>query len=212
MPVASPADLTPAHIRPHFFDKGGLGSKIAAGLGEFALQYSANMGQPGSLAILQNRMQQQRDERSRMATLAQEIMLARLRRNQPQIFNGGDGQILSVDPITGTATEIHAARPAQPKISEQQSLIDYWNVLPANDPRRPMIERAIRGYQYTPDVMDARQQNAMQMEDYRQQHRTDLRGMPTYAQTHPSGGSKGGGQPGYEYRVVAGKLMRRKKQ
>lgn len=77
-------------IRPHFFDKGGLGSKILSGIGEVALRCSAGQGDPMALMTLRQRMAEQMYNRDRGDKAAdderdfrQQVMLEQYRRNTP---------------------------------------------------------------------------------------------------------------------------------
>lgn len=90
-PQASDIDTSNARqVHPHFFDKGGLGSKILHGLGEFALNYSAGQGNPMALMTLRQRMENQIYQRDRADSQAdalrqfqQQMMLEQYRRSTP---------------------------------------------------------------------------------------------------------------------------------
>jgi hypothetical protein len=88
--------------------------------------------------------------------------------------------------------------PVQP--GEQERLISTYASLPDNDPRKPLIERAIRGYQYTAPVMDAKQAQAEELLRQRFANSASLKSMPSYSNLHPASGGKAAAT-----RVVGGK-------
>lgn len=78
---------------------------------------------------------------------------------------------------------------APPRQGENERLIEAWNALPKDDPRRPMIERAIRGAQYDPNVYRP-------MVDYRTQRQIDVKTTaPGRNPPMKGGGGRGGAKP-----------------
>lgn len=79
-------------------------------------------------------------------------VLAERKAMQPTLQVAGNN-VLRTDPTTGEASWMPA--PAQP--TETERLIDKWRD-PATDPEtKAIIERVLRGYQYTPEVINARE-------------------------------------------------------
>ncbi|SFR97610.1 hypothetical protein [Sphingomonas jatrophae] len=69
-PVSGAPDVgTAPQIKPQFFDKGGLGSKLLRGLAEVGLQWGASAGNPASMAVIRNRFAQQAEDRRQKALL-----------------------------------------------------------------------------------------------------------------------------------------------
>lgn len=131
--------------KPGFFGKGGTGRGIAGFLADFAA--SAGGGTPMYAPTLIDQRKRQEERQIKLQDYQQER---------------GDK---NADWIAEQQWKIDHPEPAKP--GEQERLIEQWSQLPDDDPRKPMIERAIRGYQYTPNVMDARQQNAIELSDHR---------------------------------------------
>jgi hypothetical protein len=102
-----PLDTGVGRIKPHFFDKAGLGSKLLNGLGVAAEYYLANQGYPGALAMVQARINKPKEDAEnayRNSTLS--LRLAELQRlaakdRQPEI-KVANGQIYSI-PADGSA-------------------------------------------------------------------------------------------------------------
>jgi hypothetical protein len=160
-------------------------------------------GSPLGAQLMQQRQQGIDNDR---ADARQRWLMEREERhaNKPQVVNTGDGGIAMVGP-DGNVQMVR--EPDAPQPGEQERLIDLYSKLPEGDPRKPLIERAIRGYQYTAPVMQAKQENAVELADHRLGNSLSLKQAPTYAQTHPKVG--GGGQ--YEYRMGPnGTLQRRR--
>lgn len=175
-----------AKVKPRLFDQGGAGRAVAGYLGDALARIGGQQGVYAPMMAHQQELQQQQIETQRQQ------MLLRQKQMQPEILNTGDGQVLSVNPATMQIQELHAARPIQTKPTEQQQLIDQWNSLPADDPRRPLYERAIRGYQYTAPVLDAKQGNALDLINARSAASIAAKQTPSYSNLHPSSGGGGG--------------------
>ena len=176
---ALPVDPRAAQAtKPGFFGKGGMGGKIAMGaLGGIADGIARWGGaQPGYA----NAMQQQQEYAQRLQELQAEREARRAERMMPRAEQVGNA-IGMLDPATGQFTPTYTAPPQQ---SEQERLIDAWGR--EQDPeRKAMIERTIRGFQYTPEVMDARTQAQIAVADHRLGNSLTLKRTP--------GASSGGG-------------------
>lgn len=146
-----PQQPAPVAQKPGFFGKGGLGSRLGSSiLGGIADGFAVHGGfRPG----YSDGIEQQREYAQRLQELQAEREARRAERMMPHAQQVGDS-IGMMDPATGSFTPTYTAPPQQ---SEQERLIDAWGR--EQDPeRKAMIERTIRGFQYTPEVMDARQQ------------------------------------------------------
>jgi len=160
--------------RPGFFGKGGKGWGILGVIGD-GLQVAG-----GGRATYQDYMQQQQEYAQRLQELQAEREARRAERMMPRAEQVGNA-IGMLDPATGQFTPTYTAPPQQ---SEQERLIDAWGR--EQDPeRKAMIERAIRGFQYTPEVMDARTQAQIAVADHRLGNSLTLKRTP--------GASSGGG-------------------
>ncbi|MCA1955261.1 hypothetical protein [Zymomonas sp.] len=135
---------------PHFFSAGGIGKRIAGVIGDALLL--ANGRYPLYLPAVmehnrridqQNAQQQQRDFSNNLATskLNQQQANIEAKASQPQYHFGADGRILSLNPMTGEATQIRD--PDMPLPSEHERMISHIVNLPANDPERKAIERLL---------------------------------------------------------------------
>lgn len=92
---------------------------------------------------------------------------------ESQVINTGDGGIASVK-----GDQVSMIRqPDPPRPGEQERLISLYTTLPDGDPRKPLIERAIRGYQYTAPAIAAKTEAATTLEGVRQGNRVQLKGM-----------------------------------
>lgn len=113
-------------IHPGFFQHGGLGERLAAGLGQFALRYSASQGDPYAMAVFQNRFRQQQQaaedqQRQALAIFKQaNPEPTSLQRNyqyyqsigRPELAeaylkNEADPVMITTDPNTGNLTWAH---------------------------------------------------------------------------------------------------------
>lgn len=168
--------------RPGFFGKGGMGGKMLVGALGGALDGVARWGgaQPGYA----NGIEQQQEYAQRLQELQAEREARQQERMMPRAEQVGDS-IGVLDPSTGQFTPTYTAPPQQ---SEQERLIDAWGR--EQDPeRKAMIERTIRGFQYTPEVMDARTQARMAIADHQFGNSLRLKQTPGAS----GGGSRGGG-------------------
>lgn len=92
--------------------------------------------------------------------------------DRPQPINLGDGGVALFDPNTSGLNVIR--QPTAPDhSSETERLLEQWKNTPPG-PQRDLIERVLKGYQYTAPVMQAQQAN-----------RIALRQVPTYSNLHP---------------------------
>jgi hypothetical protein len=166
-------------IKPHFFDKSGVGGKILHGLGEAALRYSAMEGSPGAMMVLRQRQQTADDAREEARWQRQhdvqraDILADReAQQNQPQFFSGAEDR-LRYDPTTGQTTTLYdAPTPAQEYaqgMGYDPDTADY---------RTAMQDYTLKGYGAT--AMQAR----MAQDAQRTQDRLSVRSAPTYRDTH----------------------------
>lgn len=178
-PQQLPTDPRAAQAtRPGFFGKGGRGWGILGVIGD-GLQVAG-----GGRATYQDHMQQQQEYAQRLQELQAERQARQQERMMPRAEQVGDS-IGVLDPSTGQFTPTYTAPPQQ---SEQERLIDAWGR--EQDPeRKAMIERTIRGFQYTPEVMDARTQARMAIADHQFGNSLRLKQTPGAS----GGGSRGGG-------------------
>lgn len=165
-------DLQPAgaqQVQPGMFGKGGKGWQIAGVLGDALQTFGGGHG-----TYMPAIEKQQDEDLKRKQTLA-------------------DHQMERGDKFTDWKAEqqFKIDHPEAPKPGEQERLIQAWSQLPDNDPKKAMYDRAIRGLQYTPGVMDMRQQQQMDLIDHRGQVQSNLRSQPTYSNLHPQGGGGG---------------------
>lgn len=183
---------TAPRVQPKFFDKAGLGSKLLNGLDAFVTTLGAARGNPMQLQMLQQRAgmqrQAQEDERADQR-YRQQMEMQQAQANRPQVVNTGGGGYTIVNPSDGS---VIGERQPVPQQGETERLIAAYGVLPDGDPRKPLIERAIRGYQYTAPVMQARTDGQIAVADRRAANSAALKAQPTYANTHPKGGGGGG--------------------
>jgi hypothetical protein len=93
------------------------------------------------------------------------------------------GTIWKPNPETGKL-EAQTSMPTQ--TGETERLIALWQSLPEGDPQRDLIERAIRGYQYTEPVIEL--QKKSKLEQIITNNRTK--------RFAPKGGGRGGGRGG----------------
>lgn len=192
MPVAAPETLTPGvGMAPQQAPAGGgLGDKLGI-IGSILLNNYGNGGGNAFLQMIQQKRQeqlaQQRYQQQQQDEQAQWLARQEWQRQNPQpvaphYFETNDGSQGVIGP-DGKPQIIFQDTPAK---AETERLIDTWNTLPKEDPRRPLIERAIRGAGYDPSVylpkMNAQAAITRQ-----------TRAMPTYAQTHPK--ARSGGAP-----------------
>lgn len=189
-PQQLPTDPRAAQAtRPGFFGKGGRGWGILGVIGD-GLQVAG-----GGRATYQDHMQQQQEYAQRLQELQAEREARRAERMMPRAEQVGDS-IGMLDPSTGSFTPTYTA----PQQSEQERLIDAWGR--EQDPeRKAMIERTIRGFQYTPEVMDARTQAQIAVADHRLGNSLTLKRTPGASSAAPK----------YEYRTAPdGTLQRRR--
>lgn len=115
---------------PHFFSAGGIGKRIAGVIGDALLL--ANGRYPLYLPAVmehnrridqQNAQQQQRDFSNNLATskLSQQQANMADKAARPQYHFGADGRVLSLNPMTGEATQIRD--PDMPLPSEHERMI-----------------------------------------------------------------------------------------
>src|SRR3546814_2509312 len=74
-------------------------------------------------------------------------------------------------------SESRVVTPEQQRPGEQERLIEQWNSLPDSDPRKPLIERAIRGYGMTPEMQDLKFQRQMQLRQRSEEHTSELQSL-----------------------------------
>jgi hypothetical protein len=158
-------------LKPGFFGKGG-GWKNVLGLISDGILAAENQAPIYSPAVARKH----EEERARAQSL-QDYQMQRQDKN--------------ADWQSQQQWKIDHPDPVQP--GEQERLIQQWASLPDNDPRKPLVERAVRGFQYTAPVMEAKQQNAIDLADHRLGNSLTLRSAPTYAATHPKTGGGGRG-------------------
>lgn len=159
-----------------FNDPGGTGDKLrdlAASL------MSAGGNEEGSNDLLQQIQARQQDEmRRQQFAQEQEYRQAMLaRQNRPSVVNLGGGGVATFDDATGALNVIRQPDAQPTPSSENERLIDRWKKLPPNDPERALIERTLRGYQYTQPVLQAQQAGRMAVHQ-----------APTYSNLHPGAG------------------------
>jgi len=191
--------IRPATLKPRFFDRGGLGSRLLEGLGEFATYYTAGHGNPASLAVLGQRLRQPELDREAAYRQQQidvrraEIERQAARDNQPTI-RVVNGQIYSVPKDGSEPTQIGDVPSQAEQYAESLGLT----------PDDPDWDEAVQDYvlrSYGPTATagrvaleNTRQGNRKELEGIRQSNRVALRGVPTWGNTHPrpSGGGGGG--------------------
>ncbi|MFT8554265.1 MAG: hypothetical protein ABF697_03010 [Zymomonas mobilis] len=148
--TASTTQQAEQHPSPHFFSAGGIGKRIAGVIGDALLL--ANGRYPLYLPAVmehnrridqQNAQQQQRDFSNNLATSKLNQQQANMadKAARPQYHFGADGRVLSLNPMTGEATQIRD--PDMPLPSEHERMISHIVNLPANDPERKAIERLL---------------------------------------------------------------------
>ena len=163
-----------AKPKPGFNDPGGWGDKLDDIAAAFM---DAGGNSDGANSILNRRRQRDLDAQQSV----QDRLEARYRQaqidhlNDPEGVNLGNGGYGMFDRASGNLSVIREPT-AQP--SENERLMARWRSLPLGDPERDLIERTLRGYQYTQPVME-RQQAA----------RLAARQTPTYRDLHPRAGS-----------------------
>lgn len=181
-----------SHIKPHFFDTDGAGSKILRGIGEFGLALSAGQGNPYALSQLRMREQ--------AANAAREAQQWRTRydlqrrdklsddereRMAPRYFSGSSDQ-MSYDPATKQVTTIYDAP------TDAETYARGMGFEPGTDDYRTAIQDyVLRGngptaYGYDVDLEGVRQGNRTALENLRQGNRVSLKRTP--GATRPGGG------------------------
>lgn len=165
---------------PKFLEKGGVGGKILKGLGEFALAYSAGQGNPMALATLQNRMQQQRtsqqwarEDAQSQAQRRQQLEDRDWKAGQPDDFMSG-GDRVRYDPKTKQTYVLYQA-PEQ--FEKYAGALGFEKGTPEYN--QALQDYVLRGNGPTALGYDE------ELEGVRQGNRLQLRGMPTYGQSHP---------------------------
>lgn len=158
-------------IGKHFTDVGGTADKLrrlAASL------MSAGGNDQGGQAIQQQLQARQEDElQQQQAAQMQAYRDAQIQHmNQPEAVNLGNGGFGTFQ--NGQLNMIREPAAPQTPSSESERLIDRWKSLPDGSPEKALIERTLRGYQYTAPVMQAQQQNRMAVHQ-----------APTYSNLHP---------------------------
>ncbi|MFD1610852.1 hypothetical protein ACFSCW_03445 [Sphingomonas tabacisoli] len=214
-----PSNMFAAHIKPHFFDKEGTGTKIIQGLGELGLAFSASQGDPWALSQLRQRAQAAQDQReeviwSRRHALKRQETLDDEKRKQlaPRYFSGKEDQ-LSYDPSTGKVTTIYDAP------SDAEGYARTLGYQPGTQEwRNAVTDYTLKAYGPTAagvrsDLLDQRLEGQVNLEGVRQGNRVALRGMPTYAQTHPRPSAHSGTQgpprtTGNVYAPILAKMAR----
>jgi hypothetical protein len=179
-----PSNMFAAHIKPHFFDREGTGTKILGVLGDVALSYSASMGDPGALAQLrQMREQQHADAEARLVASScdernEALEDAERARNAPRYFSGKEDQ-LSYDPHVRHVSTIYDAP------EEYQTYASAMGYQPGTpEYRGALSDYVLRGYGPTAagvrsDLQQERFAGQAGLEGIRQGNRVALRGMPT---------------------------------
>ena len=187
-----------ADLRPHFFEKGGLGGKIANGIGDFAMYLGAARGNPLGTALMRQQ-QDQRENALRQAELDR-------RNNKPQIHFGENGLVQRFNPETGAIEVINPGTPDIPKPPAMQQQIEYLRTLKPDispDELFRTAQRAISGYGYSDEARTAKVSDQIAVADHRLGNSQQLKATPTYAGLHPKAAGGGG--------MFAGKIHGRSK-
>ena len=195
---------------PKFFENDGLGEKLLKGVGEFALQYSAGMGNPAAMANIQNRFAQQREQQlwnrqdsTRKQDHEWDVQSAAAKARQPDYFMSGKDRVV-FDPATGTTKVVYDG----PSDAE-----DYATAL-GFEPGTPGYNTAVSDYvlrgngstalQNKTALEGIRVDGRAAVEGIRQRDRLQLRSLPTYSNLHPRSGAGGSGGAGNAPRTMAG--------
>ena len=131
--------------------------------------------------VAQQRMNEARDARQSEYAYRQ-VQIDKM--NRPQGVNLGDGGYATYDPNSGQLNVIREPTAPPPPSSETERLLAMWQKLPDGDPTKALIERAIKGYQYTAPVLQAQQAN-----------RIALKQTPTYSNLHPKAPTRSAPKP-----------------
>jgi hypothetical protein len=195
------------HKKVGFFAKDGPWRDTLGLLGAYL---SASSGNPGGQMMLQGYLGQQADKRRAAAQQAerqQEWARAdalrlderQYKASQPDYFSSGNDRV-RWDPTTGKAEVVYDGP------SDAQDYATQAGYTPGTpEYASAMQDYVLRGYGPTAlngktTLEGVRQDNRLGMEDLRQRHRVDLRGVPSYSALHPrpragGSGAGGGGSP-----------------
>lgn len=158
-PDFAPVQGQPQHRKPNMLKNIGMG--IFGG----ALDGVARWGgaQPGYANALEQQQQQalaDQDNERKIALWREKIAAEHADKLRPQVEQIGN-QFGILDPETGAFTPTYTA-PDRVQTGEQERLIAAWQS--EQDPtKKALIERAIRGYQYTPDALQQREESAIRV-------------------------------------------------
>jgi hypothetical protein len=209
-PPTGPVTNSPADARPDYVTllNNALGPrpelhgfrKVASILGPALMAAAGN--QAGANAMIEQLGQpgRQWDERNREAQLTgikwrREDDLETAKRNEPTFLSGNTDQV-RYDPATGSATRVYDAPEPFEDYAHSRGLEpgtpDYFKavedyVLRGNGPTAFQYDKDLETVRQAGRLSQqrARQAGALSLENLRQHHRTDIRGLPTYRDTHP---------------------------
>jgi hypothetical protein len=169
-------------IHPGFFQHGGLGQKIAGGIGNMMIDMAAAGGDPMAMMTLRQRGADQDAQRQFGLWNAQEIVRRQQQlqdRNyednqKPRYFSSEPGAAYNVyNPASGRITNLYQA-PTQ----AQNYAANF------GEPGSDQYQKALQDFYlktYGPTALAGRQQ----LDDYRSDNRAYVKGLPTYSDLHP---------------------------
>jgi hypothetical protein len=186
LPGALPADpRLRSAVKGGMFANGGTGRTIAGILGDALAAMGGQQGLYGQ-GLLQKRQDEREDTRWQKRQAAE----LEMKRKTPQAVNLGDGGFGTWSPEGGLQIEREPVVTPKPSALEQS--IKFLRTLHPNltdEQAFEIAKSAMPGYGNTEEVYDRREA---------------LKGVPTYAATHPKGGAGGNAK----YQMVNGKLMK----